>query len=357
MQNWINEFFVIGIIPLAAAAAVYIALMLLARHVIPDRILSPKLVHYIMRAIRLPLGLLVMLTSLRTALPSFELSEEIEPKLAQGLIVLLIMLGGWLAIRGVGIVREIMINAFDVTVQDNLRARKAHTQIRVVEQILDTVIFVLTLAAVLMTFDQLRHLGASLLASAGVLGIILGFAAQKTIATLFAGIQIAITQPIRVDDVVIVEEEWGWIEEITLTYVVVKIWDLRRLVVPITLFLEKPFQNWTRVSADILGSIFIYADYTTPFDALREELRRICEGSEFWDGKVCGLQVTNAAATNVEIRALISARNSPHAWNLRCLVREKMIVFLQENYPECLPRTRVVMEPKSGTAEPENDNP
>ncbi len=195
-----------------------------------------------------------------------------------------------------------------------------------------------------MTFEKIRQLGVSIMASAGVIGIIAGFAAQKSIATLFAGIQIAITQPIRLDDVVIVENEWGWIEEITLTYVVVRIWDLRRLVLPITYFIERPFQNWTRVSADILGTVFLYMDYTVPVRVIREELQKIVKGSDLWDGKVCGVQVTDATQQTVEVRALVSAVDSSKAWDLRCLVREKLLEFLQNKYPDSLPKTRVELE-------------
>jgi small-conductance mechanosensitive channel len=191
-----------------------------------------------------------------------------------------------------------------------------------------------------MTFEKVRQLGATLLASAGIVGIIVGIAAQKSIATLFAGIQLAITQPMRIDDVVIVENEWGRIEEITLTYVVVRIWDLRRLIVPITYFLEKPFQNWTRISADILGTVFLYVDYTVPVEAVRTELRRILESSPLWDGQVCVLQVTNATERTVELRALMSAADSSSGWGLRCEVREKLIEFIRQNYPEGLPKVR-----------------
>jgi len=165
-------------------------------------------------------------------------------------------------------------------------------------------------------------------------------AAQRTIATFIAGLQIAVTQPIRVDDVVIVENEWGRIEEITLTYVVVRIWDLRRLVVPITYFIEKPFQNWTRVTADILGTVFIYVDYTVPIESIRAELQRILKSSELWDGKVCVLQVTNTSERTVELRALMSAADASTAWSLRCQVREKMVDFIQKNYPDALPKLR-----------------
>jgi len=191
-----------------------------------------------------------------------------------------------------------------------------------------------------MTFERVRHLGTTILASAGIIGIVVGMAAQRTIATFIAGLQIAITQPIRVDDVVIVENEWGRIEEITLTYVVVRIWDLRRLVVPITYFIENPFQNWTRVTADILGTVFIYVDYTVPIDSIRAELHRILKSSEFWDGKVCVLQVTNTSERTVELRALMSAADASTAWTLRCQVREKMVDFIQKNYPDALPKLR-----------------
>jgi small-conductance mechanosensitive channel len=189
-----------------------------------------------------------------------------------------------------------------------------------------------------------RQFGTAIIASAGVAGIIVGFAAQKSIATLLAGFQIALTQPIRIDDVVIVENEWGRIEEITLTYVVVSIWDLRRLVLPITYFIEKPFQNWTRTSADILGTVFIHVDYSAPLDELRAELTRILEASPLWDRKVAVLQVTDAKERTLEVRALASARDASAAWDLRCEVREKLIAYLQKNHPGSLPRLRARME-------------
>jgi small-conductance mechanosensitive channel len=210
------------------------------------------------------------------------------------------------------------------------------------------VITVVMFAAGLMMFDQVRSLGASVLASAGVIGIIVGFAAQRTIANLFAGFQLAMTQPIRIDDVVIVENEWGRIEEITLTYVVVRIWDLRRLIVPLSHFIEHPFQNWTRDQSDILGTVFLYTDYKTPVDSLREELRRIVAQSPNWDGKVCGLQVTNASERSLELRALASAADASKAWDLRCEIREKMIYFVQQNYPDSLPRLRAEMRADPG---------
>ncbi len=198
-----------------------------------------------------------------------------------------------------------------------------------------------------MTFDSVRQYGASILASAGIIGIIIGVAAQRVLANLLAGFQIAITQPIRIDDVVIVENEWGRIEEIHLTFVVVKIWDQRRLVMPSTAFIEKPFQNWTRQSSDLLGTVFIYADYTLQVDSVREELTRVLESTPLWDKKVNVLQVTNASDKTMELRALMSAKDSPTAWDLRVFVREKLIGFLQQNYPDCLPKSRVTLEKES----------
>lgn len=250
----------------------------------------------------------------------------------------------WMAIRTVSVIREIILSRFDVDQKDNLAARKIYTQFQVIERVIIVIILTIGVSSFLMTFDKIRQFGVSIMASAGVIGIIAGFAAQKSIATLFAGIQIAITQPIRLDDVVIVENEWGWIEEINLTYVVVRIWDLRRLVVPITYFIEKPFQNWTKVSADILGTVFLYMDYTVPVRVIREELQKIVRDSDLWDGKVCGVQVTNANQQTIEVRALVSAADSSKAWDLRCLVREKLLEFLQDKYSASLPKTRIELE-------------
>jgi small-conductance mechanosensitive channel len=254
--------------------------------------------------------------------------------------LLLIGLVSWLLIRSIYVLESHILIRFDVDVKDNLRARKIHTQFRVLKRIVIAVVSILAFGSCLMTFDKVHQLGTTILASAGIIGIVVGMAAQRTISTFIAGLQIAITQPIRVDDVVIVENEWGRIEEITLTYVVVRIWDLRRLVVPITYFIEKPFQNWTRVTADILGTVFIYVDYTVPIESIRTELQRILKESEFWDGKVYGLQVTNTSERTVELRALMSAADASAAWNLRCQTREKLINFVQKNYPDALPKLR-----------------
>jgi small-conductance mechanosensitive channel len=287
-----------------------------------------------------PLKIVFPLLALSLFLPVLSLPDALQSPLRHLISVGVIVSVTWLLIQGTKALQEVLFARFPIDERDNLRARKFHTQLQILRKTVVFVLVLLAFAAVLMTFDKVRQLGTAILASAGIAGIVLGFATQRTISTVLAGLQIAITQPIRVDDVVIVENEWGRIEEIALTYVVVRIWDLRRLVVPITYFIEKPFQNWTRVSADLLGSVFIYADYTLPVQRLREELHSILKASSFWDGRVWGLQVTGATDRTVELRALMSASDASSAWDLRCAVREKLLEFIQKNYPESLPRLR-----------------
>lgn len=294
--------------------------------------------------LRAPVGALIPAVCLISILPFLKFSRVTIDIIDHILSLWIIGSISWTFVRVIYIVRDLVLSHYDINVKDNLRARRIYTQIKVVERIAVVVTILITIAIMLMTFGKVRQIGVSLLASAGVIGIILGFAAQKTLGNLMAGIQIAIAQPIRLEDAVVVENEWGWIEEITLTYVVIRIWDLRRLIVPISYFIEKPFQNWTRTSARLLGSVFIYVDYTIPFQKLREELTRILEQSAYWDKEVNVLQVTNATEHTVEMRALMSAVDSPTTWNLRCEVREKLIEFLQKSFPGSLPRTRVELD-------------
>ncbi len=310
--------------------------------------------HIIRKKIKKPSFYLLLTLVFFVSLPLINFDAYILTGLRQFFSILLIITTAWLAIKAVDIIEDIVVKHYDMNVKDNLKARKISTQLKVFERILIALILIIATASALMTFEKIRHLGVNLLASAGIAGIIVGFAAQKSLTLIISGIQIALTQPFRLDDVVIVENEWGWIEEITLTYVVVRIWDKRRLVVPITYFIDKPFQNWTRVSSDILGTVFIYTDYTVPFDALRKELTRLLENTDRWDGQVNVLQVTDAKESTVEIRALVSAVDSPTAWDLRVYLREKLIEFLQKNYPECLPRSRVILEQKSEKTDKNN---
>lgn len=233
---------------------------------------------------------------------------------------------------------------FPVDTRDNLHARKVFTRVRVLRKMIVALLVVLAVASMLMVFEPVRQVGASMLASAGLAGIVIGFAAQRSLSTLVAGIQIALTQPIRQDDVVIVEGEWGRIEEITLTYVVVRIWDLRRLIVPINYFIETPFQNWTRSSADLLGAVYLYTDYSVPLAAIRAAVDRILEGNPRWDGKTKVVQVTDAKEHTIEVRILASAPDAGTAFDLRCEIREKLIVLIHQQYPESLPRFRAELK-------------
>ena len=341
MNDWIFPLTVIGSAALAGVAVYLIVIFLIKRwHRLPflgGIDIKPQW-------LKGPLRVFIPAIFIASSLALAGLPQEVHNGLSRLLRVVLIASISWLLIRAIHIARDIILSRYDISAKDNLQARKIYTQIRVIERIVTIIVMVFAVSFILMSFPGVRQMGVSLLASAGIFGIILGFAAQKTLGNLAAGIQIAIAQPIRLDDVVIVENEWGRIEEINLIYAVVRIWDLRRLIVPISYFIEHPFQNWTRVSADILGSVFLYADYTVPVKEIREELTRILKQSPHWDKKVDVLQVTDATERTIELRALMSAADSPTAWDLRCEVREKLLDFLQKNHPECLPRTRVELD-------------
>lgn len=310
-----------------------------------------ELLGTVRKKVRLPVILLLVFLALTIPFSMFDQEIRQAAPLGSLFSVMVIIFISWILIQSVRLVKHFLLRKYDIGEKDNLQARKIYTQFRVLENIIIFLIVLVAVSLILMSFESIRKIGVSLIASAGVAGIMIGFAAQKVIGTILAGIQIALTQPIRIDDVVIVENEWGRIEEINLTYVVVAIWDKRRLVLPTTWFIENPFQNWTRTDADILGTVFLYADYTLPVDAVREELDRILEGNPLWDGKVKVVQVTDATERTVEIRALVSAADSPAAWDLRVHVREKLLEFLQKNHPECLPKARVLLDREStGTA-------
>jgi len=250
-------------------------------------------------------------------------------------------------IRLTNVAQDMLFIRYDINLSNNLRARKIRTQIIYVKKVAIVLLVSFCLTLILLSFPGVRKFGTTILAGAGVAGIIIGFALQKSLVNLFAGIQIAFTQPIKIDDAVVVENEWGWIEEINLTYVVVRIWDLRRLVLPITYFTENAFQNWTRNNAQILGSVFLYVDYSMPLDPLRKHFEKVLSETKLWDQQTQVLQVTDTNDKTMTIRLLMTAQNSPTAWDLRCLVREKMIEFIQQNYPECLPHVRATLSDSS----------
>jgi len=262
------------------------------------------------------------------------------PRLSHWVGILIILCITALVIRLVQAVEDLIEDRYPINGIDNLRARTVRTQTRVLTRTLMFVVGLIGAASVLMTFPSVRQIGTSLLASAGVGGIAAGLAARPVLGNLIAGIQIALTQPIRLDDVLIVEGEWGRVEEITATYVVVRIWDDRRLIVPLEYFIEKPFQNWTRRTADLIGSIFFWVDHGMPVAALRAELQRLREADPEWDRRVCVLQVTDTSERAVQLRALVSSRDAGSGWDLRCRIREQLIAHMQSHYPQYLPQTR-----------------
>jgi small-conductance mechanosensitive channel len=288
-------------------------------------------------AIRLLLPLLaIILGSSMLAVP-----ERLQTLFRNGVSLLLVAALAHVLYRLVDAACKLLLERHRIDVPDNREARAIHTQVAVLRKLAVSAIVLFAFAGMLMVFEQVRQIGATILASAGVAGIVIGFAAQRSLGTLLAGFQIALTQPIRIDDVVVVEGEWGRIEEITLTYVVVNIWDMRRLILPINYFIEKPFQNWTRTSVELLATVELYVDYDFPVQALRTQLTSLLQASKFWDGKVNVLQVTDAREHCVQVRALVSAPNAGAAWDLRCEIREGMLSFLQQQHPESLPRLRL----------------
>jgi small-conductance mechanosensitive channel len=302
----------------------------------------------VVRHVKAPLRLAFPLLGVAAALPFVQLPDQLLGLLRHLISILTIVTVSWVVIRSASVLEDYLYDRYTLDGKDNLKARKIRTQIVYLKRVFAVIVGVIALALILINFEKVRQLGTTILASAGIVGIVLGFASQRSIALLFAGFQVALTQPIRIDDVVIVENEWGRIEEITLTYVVIRIWDKRRLIVPISYFIEKPFQNWTRVSADLLGTVYLYCDYTVPVEALREELRRILEQSEEWDREVCVVQVTDATERTVAVRALMSAADASLLWTLRCAVRERLIDFVRREYPESLPRFRARLDREGG---------
>ncbi len=284
-------------------------------------------------------------------MPTTPLTAGTAEILARLLGLATICLLGWIALTVLHIAADVYLLRFRMDVEDNLLARKHVTQVRVLERVLDMVIVLITVGLALMTFDAVRQYGVTLFASAGVAGIVAGLAARPVLTNFLAGIQLAVAQPIRIDDAVIVENESGNIEEITFSYVVVRLWDLRRMVVPLSYFIEKPFQNWTRTGGELIGSVFFYVDHTAPVDVIRKKLVEIVAQSKLCNGKVVSLQVSDCKDTTIELRALVSANNASATWDLRCEVREKLIDFLRREYPSALPRRRYENEtPEKGEA-------
>jgi len=286
--------------------------------------------------------LALLILAVIIAIPVAPLDPDTARWLTRLLSMAVIGLIGWTAITVLNIASNFYLRRFRLDVDDNLLARKHNTQIRVLVRSADVLLILVTFGTALMTFESVRQYGISLFASAGVAGIVAGLAARPVLSNLMAGVQLAMTQPIRLYDAVVVENEHGTIEEITSTYVVVKLWDLRRMIVPLTYFIEKPFQNWTRETSALIGNVMLYVDYRAPVGVIREKFNEILKQSDKWDGMVAALQVTDIKESTMELRCLMSARSGAQTFDLRCEVREKLIDFLQKEYPEALPHSRQI---------------
>lgn len=324
------------------AAVVGIALHFLMFFVLRRLALRPKRLinNAVLDRIRGPSRLLFPLLAIQVALLDEQASEHIA--LARHLNCLAIISSTmYLLLNLISAVADHLKDGHSMDVEDNYAARRMHTQVTVLKRTVALLVIVIGLSTAMMTFPLVRQLGASLLASAGVAGLVAGLAARPILENLIAGVQIALTRPIQIDDAVVIEGEWGWIEEIAATYVVVRIWDQRRLIVPLTKIISEPLQNWTRKTSQILGTVFLHVDYTVSVQAVREKLEQIVRTCSKWDGRVCVLQVTDSTERTIELRALVSAGNSPAAWDLRVFVREKLLEFLQLEFPNALPRARL----------------
>jgi small-conductance mechanosensitive channel len=340
VQGWQAGLWAIGLVAAAIAAGLVANLLVFSAITRVARRTASVTDQAMARRLRGPGRLLFPLLGLLLVLPVLPLPPRALTVLTRGLDLALTGAIGWLIVRGVEVAAEVLELRFARDVADNLQARRVRTQIQVFRRIAIGIVAVVTLGIILMSFPSVRHLGVSLFASAGIAGLVAGIAARPALSNLIAGIQIALTQPIRIEDMVIVENESGWIEEIGTTYVVVRIWDLRRLIVPLSYFIEQPFQNWTRRTTNLTGTVMLYVDYTVPVEEVRQELLRILKSTDLWDGKTWNLQVTDVAKDAVQLRALMSATDPGRAWDLRCYVRERLLGFLQERHTDHLPKTR-----------------
>jgi small-conductance mechanosensitive channel len=336
LPNW-----VVSLAVLAAAILIGLAIHKLTFRIL-TRVVENKDLFWrsIVSRGRRPLRLAILTFTLSFAVTVAPLAPRPAEIIRHILLIGFILVLGWSAKAALHIWTTVYLRRFKLDAEDNLLARAHVTQSRIAERIAGAMIVVLTIAAMLMTFPAVQQYGVSVMASAGVAGIVLGLALQPMLKNIFAGIQLAITQPIRIDDALIVEGEWGNVEEITSTYVVVKLWDWRRMILPLSYFIENPFQNWTRESSALIGTVMIYLDYSVPVAAIRKRVEEIANESKIWDRRVVNVQVTDFRENVMEIRILISANNAPKTFDMRCEMREKIIEFVQRDYPQALPKVR-----------------
>jgi small-conductance mechanosensitive channel len=348
MFQWVPYWVIgLGLVGMAlgiALAVHYFATSIIKRMIGTERPVAMLLVQRISGPTRLAL----CLAAVAIVLPFAPLNDTLRNQLSRLFVVAVIALIGWISMRAVDMGAARYLQKFRLDVDENFLARKHVTQVRVFKRVVDTLIIIIAVSTALMTFDSVKQYGVSLFASAGAAGLIVGLAARPLLSNLIAGVQIAITQPIRIEDAVIIENEWGWVEDIASTYVVIRLWDWRRMVVPLSYFIERPFQNWTRDAASLIGTVLLHVDYGADVSRIRRKLEKAAAESKLWDGAIVNLQVVDSHPRTIELRALVSARNAPQSWDLRCEIREKLLAFIREEMPEAMPRERAFVAPTGG---------
>ncbi len=329
--------FVVLVTAVVVAWLLHVAILALVHRLLRGR--RPYLLS-VLDATKNPTRLALLIVALAVALPTTPLDPDTASVIVRCLVLATICLLGWMVLTALNIGANLYLTRFRIDVEDNLLARKHVTQVRVLLRALDTVIVLITLGFALMTFQEVRQYGVSLFASAGVAGVVFGLAAQPVLSNLIAGVQLAVTQPIRLEDAVTVQNEYGWIEEINATYVVIRLWDLRRLIVPLNYFIQQPFYNWTRQSARTMGSVMLYLDYGAPVDVIRNKAGEIVAAAKRDNAKVVNVQVINTSAVAIEVRVLVNSDTAATTADVCADLREKLIAFLRQEHPEALPRQR-----------------
>ncbi len=342
LPNWVIGLALVCLAMLCALSIHAVTLRFAKRAIGPERSIPIR----ILEATSGPTRLAICLAAVALVVPLAPLDDDLRNALAHLFVVSCIALVGWILIRAVDMTATRYLERFRSDIGESFLARKHVTQVRVFKRVIDTLIIIIAVSTALMSFNSVKQYGLSLFASAGAAGLVVGLAARPLLSNLIAGVQIAVTQPMRIEDAVIIENEWGWIEDIASTYVVVRLWDWRRMIVPLSYFIERPFQNWTREAASLIGSIILHVDYSANVPRIRQRLEEAARDSTLWDGAIVNLQVVDTNDKTMQLRALVSARNAPQAWDLRCEIREKLVSFLQEEMRYALPRQRAdIREP------------
>lgn len=309
----------------------------------------------LLRRARIPYQLVLCAALLRGSYDQAELLQEHRVGIGRTLTLVLIGSAAWLVIRITAAIVETSYSRYARIHRDPARVRRVRTQVTLIMRVVSAIVGVVAAASMLLTFPAMRAAGASLLASAGILGIVAGVAAQSTLSNLFAGLQIAFGDMVRIGDTVVVDGEWGTVEEITLTFLTVRTWDERRITMPVSYFTSKPFENWSRGTPQMTGIVFWHLDHSAPIEAMREKLRDILRECPAWDGRDYGLAVTDSTPNTLQVRALVTAKDSDDIWTVRVTVREQMIRWLCAEHPYALPRvnTADAALPPGGTSSPD----